>query len=43
MPIGAPGCPELAFCTASKAKARMALARRRSEIGIVIGFPILQN
>src|SRR5881396_1849010 len=26
MPIGAPGCPELACCTASIANARMALA-----------------
>ena len=31
MPIGMPGCPELAFCTASIARARIALAscRRR--------------
>jgi hypothetical protein len=26
MPMGAPGCPELACCTASIAKARIALA-----------------
>src|SRR5690606_9819266 len=26
MPMGAPGCPELACCTASMAKARIALA-----------------
>ena len=27
MPIGAPGCPEFAFCTASMLKARMAFAK----------------
>src|SRR5690606_17595380 len=29
MPIGAPGCPRLAFCPASMLRARMALARSR--------------
>jgi hypothetical protein len=31
MPIGIPGCPELAFCTASIASARIALAIRFGE------------
>src|SRR5262245_1131057 len=31
MPMGMPGCPEFAFCTASIASARMAFAMSRSE------------
>jgi hypothetical protein len=32
IPIGAPGCPEFAFCTASMLKARMAFANSRREV-----------
>jgi hypothetical protein len=39
MPIGAPGCPELAFCTASMLKARMAFANSRREV-ILFSFII---
>jgi hypothetical protein len=31
MPIGAPGCPELAFCTASMLSARTAFAKSLRE------------
>ena len=37
IPIGAPGCPEFAFCTASIANTRIAFAIRRSLSGVVIG------
>jgi hypothetical protein len=30
--MGAPGCPEFAFCTASMLKARMAFANSRREV-----------
>ncbi len=36
IPIGAPGCPEFAFCTASIANTRIAFAIRRSLSGVVI-------
>src|SRR5687768_2875209 len=36
MPIGMPGWPELAACTASMARKRMALARSR-RLGVVMG------
>ena len=39
MPMGAPGCPEFAACTASMESARMALARAR-RVGVVAGVSI---
>ena len=41
MPIGMPGWPELAFCTASMASARMALAMSASETA-ASGFSVLR-
>jgi hypothetical protein len=35
MPIGMPGCPELAFCTASMESARMALTMSALEAAAV--------
>ena len=37
MPIGAPGCPELAFCTASMAKARIAPVTSLNFGGVILG------
>src|SRR5690554_3700929 len=39
MPIGAPGWPDFAFCTASMLNARMALASsRREDINLLLGL-----
>jgi len=34
-PIGAPGCPEFAFCTASIDSVRMVSIASRSSVGVV--------
>jgi hypothetical protein len=41
IPIGIPGWPELAFCTASILKKRMALARSR-RVGSDMHFPLIE-
>ena len=41
MPIGAPGWPELAFCTPSMASARMALERVEPETMAVDGEVVM--
>ncbi len=43
MPIGMPGWPELAFCTASMASARIALTTSACEAWAVAGMEIFGN